>query len=310
MPWQGPIRNLAAPANAMRRRNLKRQGLLSRLGALGSVSPLIVAAWIFPGASMAANVEGAIDLEGREGETIFSYRGPTGPDHWSSLDEDWALCEEGTAQSPIDFDALGADPQDVSDIAFDYHESMVSWTNNGHTVMMSYEPGSSMILGGTPYQLQQFHYHTPGEHSLQGGARFEVEQHLVHRNEAGELAVVGVMIREGDHNPALPGGRRLDQFLPQSEGVVVEFPEETLDATGLLPARLESFRYLGSLTTPPCSEGVRWVVMTEPIEISRSQMRALLQALRSLKYASQTGSNNRPTQPLNGRSVLLDQGNP
>jgi carbonic anhydrase len=272
------------------------------------VTPILALVLMFawPGAAFAAGVEGEIELEPAEDETVFSYRGGTGPELWGDLDEEWEACSHGMEQSPVDFDALAAMAEEVSDISFDYHASAVSFVNNGHTVKMDYEPGSTMTLDGSDYELLQFHYHTPSEHSLQDGAHYRVEQHLVHQNASGGIVAVGVMLREGEANSALPSARRLDQYLPKAEGVVVVFPDKTIDASGLLPDNHESFRYDGSFTTPPCTEGVKWIVMTYPIEVSRGQMRALVDTLNNLKYASGTGANNRPTQPLNARMVRLD----
>ena len=116
-----------------------------------------------------------------------------------------------------------------------------------------------------------------------------------------------MLVAGESHHPGLPGARVLGQVLPREESVVHEL-ERIVDAAALLPARRKSFRYRGSLTTPPCSEEVTWVVMAEPVRVSPGQLRELRQALEQLRFASRTGSNNRPTQPLNGRRVALDRG--
>lgn len=256
--------------------------------------------------ALAASLEGEIELEPAEHETVFGYSGSIGPAFWGELDDAWALCADGLEQSPIDIRALAAQMHDGDDLTVDYHASPIEFVNNGHTVQMNYEPGSSITLGGEEYELLQFHFHTPSEHTLGGGATFPLELHLVHRSTSGELAVIGVMIREGELNRALPSTRRLRQYLPTAEGVVIHIGERSLNAAGLLPDDLTSYRYGGSLTTPPCSEGVRWIVLATPIELSRGQVRAIRNALGQLAYASAEGTNARPTQPLNGRTVELD----
>ena len=146
-------------------------------------------------------------------------------------------------------------------LVFDYHETPLAVENNGRVIEVPYEGGSTLTIGGEVYELLQFHFHSPSEHAFEGGGRFPLELHAVHRNAQGELAVVGIMIRRGAENPGFPTGRFLRQALPRVEGVEFEFPQETLNLADLLPpAGARAYRYSGSLTTPPCSEGVRWHV--------------------------------------------------
>lgn len=256
-------------------------------------------------ALFATGIEGEIELEPAGEETDWGYSGPRAPQFWADLDPEWALCGDGVEQSPIDIQVLDTEPVTLDDLEILYRESPVVWLNNGHTVEFEYEHGSTIMLDGEEFELLQFHFHGPSEHTLQGGARFPLEGHFVHRSASGELAVIGVMIREGARNTALPFPRRLRQYVPTAEGVVVHFEDRTLDASGLLPDDLSSYRYVGSLTTPPCSEGVNWIFMATPVEWSRGQMRVIQERLEQLADASNTG-NNRPTQPLNGRTVERD----
>ena len=252
-------------------------------------------------------VEGTVHLEPREDGTVFGYRGNRGPAFWGDLDPAWSECKEGSAQSPVD---LGQSRRrNLPGPEFHYQRSRIEVLNNGHTIEFKYDPGSQLRLGEDVFELTQFHFHTPSEHTFAGGANFPVEMHLVHSDPGGRLAVVGLMLIEGEHNPALPFGRRFGQLMPREEGVTYELAE-SVDVGALLPESRASFRYRGSLTTPPCSELVMWLVLEQPIELSGGQLHELREALNQLKYGSGEGNNNRPTQPLNGRSVSYDAGSP
>ena len=171
--------------------------------------------------------------------------------------------------------------------------------NNGHTIEVEVEPGSSITVAGQTYELVQFHWHAPSEHSVESGARYDMEMHLVHRSTAGELAVVGVFIRRGRHHRAL---RPIWDVLPRSAGEERHVEIELAD-TDLLPRDRAYFGYPGSLTTPPCTEGVAWHVLAQPIEMSPAQVNRFIRALNR----SCCLENARPTQPLHGRQVRRDQ---
>jgi carbonic anhydrase len=164
--------------------------------------------------------------------------------------------------------------------------------NNGHTVQVNYDTGSYIELNGDRYDLVQFHFHAPSEHSINGRLA-EAELHLVHKSAAGNLAVVGILIEAGAENPAF---RSTWDNLPAEKGQVQQLSVE-VDATGMLPANQETYRYTGSLTTPPCTEGVKWFVMTEAIKMSDTQLAAFTKIFEG---------NNRPVQPLNGRTLIED----
>ena len=221
----------------------------------------------------------------------WTYEGEEGPEHWGDLDPSYAACETGTKQSPID--VSNPAEQDLANIAFHYQPSEVNILNNGHTVQVNYDAGSYIELDGVRYDVAQFHYHAPSEHAVDGKL-FAAELHIVHKNADGGLAVVGILLDEGAENAAY---QPFIQNLPAEESDVKD-AGVTVNAADLLPAVQTTFRYSGSLTTPPCTEGVNWLLMTTPVEISASQ----IEALASLFEAG----NNRPVQPLNDRPLAED----
>ncbi len=222
--------------------------------------------------------------------THWGYEGPQAPEHWSSLDPGFAVCGYGREQSPIDL--TGAEREVLSEIGFEYAPSPISVQNNGHSIQVDYQAGSGIVLDGTRYGLVQFHFHHRSEHIVDG-EDFPLELHLVHADAGGALAVVGVFLEEGSANEALAPVWR---HLPAEAGPAA-LVAGTVDANALLPERRTTWRYRGSLTTPPCSEGVSWLMMTEPVTASRAQ----IEAFRALFPV-----NNRPVQPLNGRRLVTD----
>lgn len=202
----------------------------------------------------------------------FTYEGEEGPEHWAELSEEWATCGTGTEQSPVDLTAAAeASDEDLPDIVFDYRPSGLARFDNGHTVQAAYDPGSGIELGGTRYELVQLHFHAHSEHTIDGQAS-PLELHLVHRDADDELAVVGVLIEEGAENPAYAS--MMDNLPTEVTEEPVPVEGVTVDAAAMLPEDRSFFHYAGSLTTPPCSEGVSWQVMTTPIELSAEQIAA------------------------------------
>lgn len=222
----------------------------------------------------------------------WSYEGETGPAFWGDLDPAYELCATGQTQSPVDIAAIVM--SNLADITFNYQPSALNIVNNGHTIQVNYEVGSSIELDGQSYELLQFHFHTPSEHTI-GGKSFPMEMHLVHKNANDELAVIGVMLQEGAENGGL--APIWNNMPTEVDGTMM--PAEVLNVETLLPESRLSYRYNGSLTTPPCSEGVKWMVLTTPIELSSAQI-ATFESLFHI--------NNRPVQPFNGRTILLDSG--
>jgi carbonic anhydrase len=218
----------------------------------------------------------------------FGYQGEAGPEHWGDISEEWEACEVGKAQSPVDLSASKA--ADLPGLAFDYRPTPVAIVNNGHTVQVNYEKGSTLTVGGAVYELVQFHFHAPSEHTVDG-KHHPLEMHLVHKDAAGKLAVVGVLVEEGEANPAFAP---VFDHLPKMKAPLAVVPEARVNAEELLPADLAYYAYAGSLTTPPCSEGVHWKVLAKPVQMSKEQ----IEAFRRI-YPG----NNRPVQGLNGRVV-------
>lgn len=221
----------------------------------------------------------------------WTYEGEEGPEHWGSLDETYAVCGTGKSQSPVDVSTTSE--QDLTNIAFHYQPSEVNILNNGHTAQVNYDAGSYIELDGVRYDVLQFHYHAPSEHAVDGKL-FAAELHIVHKNADGGLAVVGILLDEGAQNNAY---QPFIDNLPKQNSDVHD-AGVTINAADLLPPVHTTFRYSGSLTTPPCSEGVNWLLMTTPVELSAEQIHALTSVFED--------GNNRPVQPLNDRPLAED----
>lgn len=227
------------------------------------------------------------------GEEDWSYTGTYGPEQWGAL-PGYGLCATGQQQTPIPLWSLTNLPLELSGPSFNYRFTPVDMVNNGHTVQFTYEPGSTLRSLGTDYRLAQFHFHTPSEHTLDA-VSYPLELHLVHVDANGAPAVVvGIFIKRGAENQALATAFR---NLPQNEGDVSKPLGAVINAADLLPRNRTHFRYQGSLTTPPCTEGIRWYVMRTPIEMSDAQISAY-------QLLPQLNPSARPLQPVNGRLVL------
>jgi carbonic anhydrase len=222
------------------------------------------------------------------GDTHWDYTGSRGPSHWASLDPTFSACA-GRNQSPVD---LGRFVEaELPPIAFAYKAGGHDVINNGHTVQVDYDPGSSIAIDGDVFSLKQFHFHAPSENHIDGKS-FPIEAHFVHADSHGDLAVVAVMFVQGARNPALD---TLWARLPTRPDERHALSPEVA-AASLLPAVRDYYRYEGSLTTPPCSEGVRWLVLKQPVTASAAQIQRLAAALGH--------PNNRPVQPIGARVVL------
>lgn len=225
-------------------------------------------------------------------ETVcWGYEVENGPDVWEQLSPEYGLCGVGIRQSPIDI--VDATPAKLPTITFNYQSTSLNIHNTGNTIEVVHPEGSWIEIDGTKYYLLQFHFHAPSEHTVSGNL-YDMEMHLVHKSEDGTLAVIGVLIESGSINTAFAA---FWQYLPSVPGESEEIKDVTLNALDLLPSAKHTYRYTGSLTTPPCSEGVKWFVMTTPIEMSQSQ----IATFKAILYG-----NNRPVQPLNGRELLTD----
>lgn len=221
-------------------------------------------------------------------EPHWSYSGAQGPEHWVDLSSKNAACA-GKNQSPIDL--TGFIKADLAPLAFSYRSGGNEVVNNGHTVEVDYAKGSSLSVDGIPFELIQFHFHAPSENLIEGKS-FPIEAHFVHANRDGELAVVALLFTDGADNPGLA---EIWSMLPKNEGERNRL-SPPFAADRLLPSDRDYYRYSGSLTTPPCTEGVRWLVLKHPVTASRAQIDALSHVLHE--------HNNRPVQPTNGRPIL------
>lgn len=215
----------------------------------------------------------------------WTYEGATGPANWGTLSDEYATCGTGMAQSPIDVPRASANVTDLPALMFDYSATTLALSDTGHGYKAAPTGSHTLSIGDDTYTLLQFHAHTPSEHTLDGES-FPMEVHFVHQSEAGELAVVGVMVEEGDENVA---------FQAVLHGILSGSMEaEIASPAALLPGSLQYFAYAGSLTTPPCSEGVRWNVLQESISMSPEQIAV---------FAGAHGITDRPVQPLNDRAI-------
>ncbi len=221
----------------------------------------------------------------------WGYGTDNGPEVWGQLSPDYFLCSEGKSQSPINIE--NASRVKLPEIGFNYRPSSLKILNNGLTIEVQYDEGSWIEIEDTKYMLQQFHFHSPSEHTL-AESLFDLEMHLVHKSKEGTIAVIGAMIRKGQNNEAF---NPVWLNLPTNAGETRNVPDELINVDDMLPISRFSYRYDGSLTTPPCSEGVKWIVLTTPIEISETQIKVF----RSIIH-----NNNRPVQPINGRKLLVD----
>lgn len=228
-------------------------------------------------------------LHAAEDRQPWSYAGPGGPSHWAELDERFHSCTHGKFQSPIDIRTSEVRQTGLSPLVFDYAPTPATITNNGHTIQVSPANAGQAELDSIAYRLLQFHFHTPSEERVNGEA-YPLVAHFVHENDKGELAVIALLFRIGQENVVL---KPMFDELPLRSGELRQLPT-LLELTALLPKDRAYFAYTGSLTTPPCSEGVKWYVLKTPVEISAAQLLAFRQLYQH---------NARPVQPLNGRVV-------
>ncbi|MDR2150217.1 MAG: carbonic anhydrase family protein [Spirochaetaceae bacterium] len=231
------------------------------------------------------------------GEKHWSYEGKTGPAYWHTLDPAYARAKDGKAQSPIDIDTAGLSVDStVGKPVITYSKTLFVVKNNGHTIEATpVTTGNTLVLDGETYVLQQFHFHAPSEHLIDGEP-FAMELHLVHKSAAGHLAVIGIMITEGAENETL---KELFENLSSAAAREGAAQHETqINLAELFTGSGEAYRYDGSLTTPPCTEGVKWTIHTQPLTMARSQIDA---------FRAFYDGNNRPVQNREGRAIYLVQ---
>ena len=219
----------------------------------------------------------------------WGYDGEEGPSHWGDLNPDYAACKTGRNQSPIDI--RDAKKTDLPAIQFNYKESPLHIIDNGHTIMINYSAGSSIRAGDKQYTLKQFHFHRPSEEKIDGKSH-DMVLHLVHADQDGNLAVVAVLLDQGEDNSLI---RELWKNLPKEKGKEGLLDTVRINAADMLPSDRGYYTYAGSLTTPPCSENVTWFVLKHPLTVTSGEIE---------RFSNLYPHDARPTQPLNGRVVL------
>jgi carbonic anhydrase len=221
----------------------------------------------------------------------WDYVGDSDPAHWGDASPEYVTCKEGQAQSPIDI-RYGR-RMDYQPLSFQYRSDALAVTNDGHTMRVDSGPGSFLVVNGHEYALQQFHFHTPSEHRVRG-TQADMELQLVHRDAQGKVAVVAVMMHAGRRTNST--FTRIADAMPWAVGERFYGRQVAINPLFLLPQERSYFSYPGSLTTPPCTEGVDWFVMAAPVEVDAALVTRFRQAM---------GANVRPVQPDNARPVLL-----
>lgn len=217
----------------------------------------------------------------------WSYEGAGAPENWARLDPRNSLCASGQRQSPIDIsDGIKVD---VEPIRFDYRPSRFRIADTGRTIEV-FLGDMSFSLTGKSYTLQKIAFHRPSEERIDG-RRFDMSAHLIHKADDGQLAIIAVLIERGNENPFI---QTLWNNLPLEKGLEVAPPAATIDLEALLPTSRNYYAYMGSLTTPPCTEGVLWLVMKQPVQVSQQQVDIFSRLYRH---------NARPVQPTNGRLI-------
>ncbi len=231
----------------------------------------------------------AVSGAGASGGAQWSYdtESESGPEYWGDISEKYIACKEGLSQSPVDL--AGATDVALPRIEFNYAPTKLNIINNGHTIEVKYDKGSFIKIGKEKYKLLQFHFHTPSEH-LVDGLPAVMEMHLVHKSNRGKLAVIGVLFHVGVENTSFENiWANLPERPRQKRSIGIK-----INAADLIPESKGYYAYSGSLTTPPCTEGVKWQVLRSTLEVSEEQL---------LKIESILGSNSRLVQPLNEREL-------
>ncbi|MFT5757771.1 MAG: carbonic anhydrase [Alteromonadaceae bacterium] len=223
------------------------------------------------------------------GDVHWDYKGKHGAEHWGSLASKFSTCQSGVNQSPINI--TGVIEASLPPLNINYQASNIDIVNNGHTIQANIAAGNTFSNDSGNFDLKQFHFHAPSENTIDGKS-FPMEVHFVHVDSQGRLAVIGVMFEQGEENKTLA---KLWSKMPKSAGEKNKL-SELLNGKNLMPVSSAYFRFNGSLTTPPCSEGVRWFVLKDPISASKTQ----------IEHFSKTmgRDTNRPVQNINARIII------
>lgn len=225
--------------------------------------------------------------------THWGYTGHEGPANWASLSPEYSMCKEGNSQSPINITKnITVQSKGLEKIAVKYTSCASSVVNNGHTVQVNINEGSKVKVDGIEFELKQIHFHTPSENHIEGKS-FPLEAHLVHAAQDGSLAVLAVLFEEGRRNLSI---KRIWNKLPNKPDAALTCSINSKVLKGLLPKDKSYYKFNGSLTTPPCSEGVRWLVFKNTLTVSTEQVKEFLSVIKH--------ENNRPIQAINDRKVM------
>ena len=219
----------------------------------------------------------------------WEYSGITGPSHWGDIAEEFGTCKTGKLQSP--FNITADTTASLPNLGLNYRPVPMKIINNGHTIQADQMGGGQLVVDGKTYTLLQFHFHSSSEYSI-NDKPYPLEAHLVHASDEGELAVVGIMFEEGKPNSEL---NNIWENMPSSKGENI-VSGKTVNANNLLPASKKYYRFMGSLTTPPCSEGVNWYMMRTPVTASKEQIK---------RFKALYPMNARPLQDKNNRLVVM-----
>ncbi len=229
-------------------------------------------------------------------DVYWSYTGETGPEKWMNVNSNYEACGRGELQSPINIEIKAeADQQEAvklaEQISLNYDQAIFAVENNGHTIEAnSTTLENSLLINNKEFKLTGIHFHSPSEHQL-NGQYFDMEAHLYHESEEGHLAVIGLFIESGEENQVLA---EMWDEIPTNGKEAAKILKNPVDLQLLLPEQKSVYQYVGSLTSPPCTEGVTWFILEQPIEMSDDQIN---------RFSSIFLQNNRPIQELNGRDV-------
>lgn len=218
----------------------------------------------------------------------WGYKGEVSPAHWAQINPKFRMCKLGVNQSPVNLNRF-IDAK-LPKLKIYYAGIAFDVVNNGHTVKVNTKGRDEVVVDGITFTLKQFHFHTPSENTIDS-RQYPMEAHFVHQSKDGEYLVIALMFKEGKENKAL---QKLLNDVSPKVGEVKKL-HEMFNPGELFPKKLDYYRYDGSFTTPPCTEGVRWIVLKKPVEASRQQI---------VKLHKIMGNNNRPTQPLKARVIL------
>jgi carbonic anhydrase len=242
---------------------------------------------IVGGVLLAAAVPAGMAAE----EPAWSYSGANGPAKWDKLSKEYKECKTGEAQSPIDIPDAKARKGDIAPLLFNYRAAPLKIEDTGHTIQVDYPPGSFVSIEGKRYELQSIHFHKPAEEKIDGKG-YDMDAHLVHKGPDGKTIVLAILFDAGKENKAI---KALWDNLPKEKGKERNVDAVKFDAVDLLPNDKGYYRYAGSLTTPPCSEGVTWYVLKSPVQMSADQI---------ARFGRIYPMNARPIQPFNDRDIL------